>query len=61
MAKNKIIAQSALRPIIPHGGYAVYGWTWAYHNGEMRIFTSGWFMLATAQVEKALMEKIIMK
>jgi len=35
----------------------VYGWTWAYHNGETRNFTSGWFMLAAAQVEKALMER----
>ena len=34
----------------------VYGWTWAYHNGETRNFASGWFMLAAAQVEKALME-----
>lgn len=33
----------------------VFGWTWAYHNGETRNFTSGWFMLAAAQVEKALM------
>lgn len=34
----------------------VYGWTWAYHNGETRNFTSGWFMLAAAQVEKALIQ-----
>ena len=34
----------------------VYGWTWACHNGETRNFTSGWFMLAAAQVEKALIQ-----
>lgn len=38
-------------PVVDTG---VHGWTYAYHVGETRNFTNGWFMMAAAQVARAL-------